>query len=91
MVNFEENLLVSASGDGTLITHCFPLEEIVRPPDNELTPLIKMEKNMFKSNKIPVVLIECGAFSPPHVKHVEMLEVAKKFLELNGYYVVEGK
>lgn len=78
-----------------MIVSTFPIEEPVRIPNEQLTPLIKMKNNVARSfafqGRKPLILVSCGAYSPPHVKHVEMIQFAKNYLEIMGYAVVLGK
>lgn len=44
----------------------------------------------FKEGAENVVLLTCGAFSPLHIGHIEMLNIAKKELEDRNYNVCGG-
>lgn len=55
----------------------------------EYFPKENYRKNMVKDKK-NVVLIACGAFSPLHVGHIEMMNIAKSYVESQGYNVCGG-
>ncbi|KAJ4455042.1 putative nicotinamide/nicotinic acid mononucleotide adenylyltransferase [Paratrimastix pyriformis] len=42
------------------------------------------------SGIIPLVLVECGSFSPPHFAHLRNLEVARKVIDEQHFCVVGG-
>ncbi len=75
------------SATGEKLKHT-PLEKMfanINKPSNNDT------LNNDKDNKKKLVLVACGAFSPPHIKHVEMLEIAKRWMsERYQYQVVLG-
>ena len=53
------------------------------------TPVDKISSNI-KNTKKPVVLLSTGGFLPLHQGHFDMMELAKKELEKEGYDVVGG-
>mmetsp|Transcript_6694 Transcript_6694/g.17022 ORF Transcript_6694/g.17022 Transcript_6694/m.17022 type:complete len:334 (-) Transcript_6694:1230-2231(-) len=42
------------------------------------------------NSRMPVVLLGCGAFNPPHALHVKMFDIAKEALERTDKYSVVG-
>lgn len=42
------------------------------------------------AGKLPVVLLGCGSFNPPHHVHIRMFELSKAYLESSGEYEVLG-
>lgn len=53
------------------------------------TPVDKISSNL-ENTKKPVVLLSTGGFLPLHQGHFDMMELAKKELEKEGYDVVGG-
>ncbi len=99
------DILVSTSNDSTSIVHNFSWQTHLAQTEASATgeklkhtPLEKMFANINKlsnndteNTKKKLVLVACGAFSPPHIKHVEMLEIAKRWMsERYQYQVVLG-
>lgn len=55
----------------------------------EYFPKEKYRKNIIP-NKKNIVLLTCGGFSPLHIGHIEMMNIAKKYVESKGYNVCGG-
>jgi glycerol-3-phosphate cytidylyltransferase-like family protein len=56
------------------------------------TPVQKIIQNIkeIKNQNKVIVLLTTGAFSPIHIGHIDMLEIAKAKMEKQGYSVVGG-
>ena len=56
------------------------------------TPVEKIQSHLARlsHSASPVVLLSTGAFAPFHLGHLKMMELAKLFLEKQGYAVIGG-
>lgn len=68
-------ILLIFSSDGTISVHNFS-NRLASLKKDVPTPLHKLQQNLTKASpgKQKVCLLSTGAFSPPHLKHLQMLE-----------------
>lgn len=58
--------------------------------DNYTFPTERLTKVLSDSNKIPLVLVSCGSFSPPTNLHLRMFEEAADYCEFETNFEVVG-
>jgi nicotinamide mononucleotide adenylyltransferase len=58
--------------------------------ENYQFPTQKLRQQQIQSNKIPLVLVAPGSFSPPTFLHLRMLCMASDFVRMNTNFEVVG-
>lgn len=53
-------------------------------------PHAKLKRRLTQANKIPLVLVACGSFSPITVLHLQLFELAERHVERTEEFEVVG-
>jgi len=71
----------------SLSTH---LTESFTNPPNYAFPHQRLSRTLHNPNKIPIVLVACGSFSPVTYLHLRMFEMAKDYVRQNTDFEILG-
>lgn len=58
--------------------------------DNYQFPTQKLQRRQTQPDKIPLVLVACGSFSPPTLLHLRMFSMASDFVRTNTNFELVG-
>jgi nicotinamide mononucleotide adenylyltransferase len=59
-------------------------------PPNYAFPYQRLSRTLHNPNKIPIVLVACGSFSPVTYLHLRMFEMAKDYVRQNTEFEILG-
>lgn len=59
-------------------------------PPNYAFPHQRLSRTLHNPNKIPIVLVACGSFSPVTYLHLRMFEMAKDYVRQNTDFEILG-
>ena len=57
------------------------------PPEYDF-PRDKLKRRLDKGNRVPLVLVACGSFSPITELHLQMFELAERHVERTDFEIV---
>lgn len=66
------------------------LTESFTNPPNYTFPHERLSQTLQNPNKIPIVLVACGSFSPVTYLHLRMFEMAKDYVRQNTDFEILG-